>query len=154
MTQKWLASRHILIRSESYLQRPLSSSRRSHTNTMNYARVDRDLCRRASPPPLSCLTTHPNPLAVEVPVATIQPRLMQVIQAVTKSTCPQTVPVMVMLPSVTVASRRPRSLAGASLRPRSVTCCPKAAASRRGSNRVLTCVISNGRSNVPEGKQV
>ena len=31
MTQKWLASRHILIRSESYLQRPLSSSRRSHT---------------------------------------------------------------------------------------------------------------------------
>ena len=70
--------------------------------------------------------THPNPLVVDCPVVNNQPRLMQVIQAVRRSTLPHTGPLSAEPTVFTkVAIRKPRSLAGESLRVRSMTLCPE-----------------------------
>ena len=64
---------------------------------------------------------------MEVLVANSHPRLRQVSQAVTKSTCPQTEPLWLLV--VKLAIMKPRSFVGASLSPRSLIC-PKATACR------------------------
>ena len=67
-------------------------------------------------------------------MANSHPRLRQVSQAVTKSTCPQTEPLRLLLAKpwellAILAIMKPRSFVGASLSPRS-SICPKATACR------------------------